>query len=157
MARPVDPRKRRIARLVYFGISVAIAGGIVWMLMKETEKATGGMITARELRKNVGQDPYHYVVLDVRTKEEFEAGHIPFSMSLPKDELPRQLRYLEPLMERQIVVACGADERSCGDAIPLLRRAGFRSLLYLEGGVPAWEAAGLALSREYDSPYRIVP
>lgn len=154
MARTVDPKKRLAAKLLYAAISVAIVGGIAYMLMKETEKLTAGAITARELEKNVGQDPYHYVVIDVRTPEEYARGHIPFSMSVPKDEIERDLRFLQPLIERQVVVACSAEPVSCGEAIPVLRRAGFRSVLWLEGGVPAWEAAGLPLSTGNDSPFQ---
>src|SRR5687767_11641365 len=158
MARTVDPKKRRLARILYFGISVAIAAGIVFMLMKETEKLSGGFISARELEKNVGQDPYHYVVIDVRTPEQYAAGHIPFSMNVPKDDIQRQLRFLQPLMERQVVVSCGADAQSCGDAVVILRRAGFQSVLFVEGGFPAWQQAGLPISTTDDSPFgRLVP
>ncbi len=157
MARTVDPKKRRLARILYFGIALAIAIGIGVMLMKETEKLSGGFITARDLEKNVGQDPYHYVVIDVRTREEFASGHIPFSMNIPKDEIQNQLRFLQPLMDRQVVIACGEMVQSCGDAVPTLRRAGFRSVLFVEGGVPAWQKEGLALSQTDDSPFKVVP
>ena len=152
MTRPIDPKKRRIHRLLYAGIAIALVGGIGWGLSQQTEML-GGFIQAAELSKHVGQDPYHYVVIDVRTPEEFRAGHIPFSMNVPKDQIGRRLGELAPAQERQVVVACGMDALSCGDAVPLLQRNGFRSVLFVEGGVPAWERAGLPVSTTDDSPF----
>lgn len=152
MPRPIDPKKRRIHQILYAGIAVALVGGIGYMLSLQTEML-GGVIQPGELAKHVGQDPYHYVVIDVRTPEEFRTGHIPFSMNVPKDQIGRRLGELAQAQERQIVVACGYDALSCGDAVPLLQRSGFRSVLFVEGGVPAWEKAGLPLSTKDDSPF----
>ena len=89
MAREIDPKTRRIHRLVYAAIVVALLAGIGIMLNSQTEML-GGTIGVDELAKHVGQDPYHFLIFDIRPPAEFHAGHIPFSTNVPLDQLGRR-------------------------------------------------------------------
>lgn len=61
-------------------------------------------------------------LVDVRTPEEFAAGHLPGAINLPVQELERRMVELEP-QERPVVVYCRSGSRSA-DAARLLQSAG---------------------------------
>jgi rhodanese-related sulfurtransferase len=88
------------------------------------------------------------VVLDVREPEEFtgELGHIEGSVLVPLDALERRLPKLHGYAERDVVMVCRAGARSA-TAGAILKRAGFRRVVNLDGGILAWIAAGLPVAR----------
>jgi rhodanese-related sulfurtransferase len=86
------------------------------------------------------------VVLDVRPREEYEAGHIPGAVSVPLDELKKRIKELPK--SRQIVAYCrGPLCALAPDATRYLKSKGYKVKRLVEGA-PDWEAAGLPLSRE---------
>ena len=88
------------------------------------------------------------VVLDVREPEEFvgELGHIEGALLVPMDALERRLPKLAGLVDRQVVVACRAGARSSTVAA-ILKAAGFPHVYNLDGGMVAWQKAGLPAQR----------
>ncbi len=74
-------------------------------------------------------------LLDVRTPEEFDAGHIEGAVNLPIDVLPGRIGELGP-PSTPIVVYCRSGRRSA-DAVVRLRAAGFTDVLDL-GPMTAW-------------------
>lgn len=83
-----------------------------------------------------GELPRHAesLLLDVRSRSEHQAGHIPGSRHLPAGRLPWQLDELP--RDREIVVHCQSGARSAA-AASLLRAEGFR-VTELAGGYQAW-------------------
>lgn len=80
------------------------------------------------------------LVCDVREPREFQRAHIPDSRLVP---LPRIL--VEPAAlprDRRIVLTCRAGRRSTRAAQALMQQ-GYASVSVLDGGLVAWEAAGL--------------
>ena len=88
------------------------------------------------------------VVLDVRARSEWDAGHIPGAVHIPLTELPDRLQELPA--GRPIVVHCQAGGRSA-IAASLLRASGVSQVANVTGGFEAWTAAGLPV-REGDDP-----
>jgi len=88
------------------------------------------------------------LVLDVREPEEFvgELGHIEGAILVPLDALEHRLPKLAGYVEREVVVVCRAGARSA-TAGAILRRAGFKRVQNLAGGMLGWIAAGLAVQR----------
>lgn len=81
------------------------------------------------------------LVLDVRPREEYRAGHIPGAMSMPVDEIERRLAELPH--DREIVAYCrGPYCLMAYDAVTALRADGKRARRLVEG-FPEWRAAGL--------------
>lgn len=79
------------------------------------------------------------VVLDVRTKKEFDEGHLDDALHIPHDELAIRLAELAPFRDREICVYCKSGGRS-QYATELLRAAKIKA---------AWNAgAYLDLSAE---------
>jgi rhodanese-related sulfurtransferase len=85
------------------------------------------------------QDP-DLVVLDVRTAEEFAAGHVPGARNVSHDLLASRLAELDDARQREVVVYCRSGRRSAL-ALETLRAAGFKRLAHLEGDFLGWQAA----------------
>jgi rhodanese-related sulfurtransferase len=82
-------------------------------------------------------------VLDVRPHEEYQAGHIPGSLSIPLKEL--ELRLSQFSMDQEIVAYCrGPYCVLAVQAVEILRKKGFNAVR-LEEGVQDWRAMGLSL------------
>jgi rhodanese-related sulfurtransferase len=82
------------------------------------------------------------VILDVRSEEEFRAGHIPGAINLPVTQMPGRIDDLAAYKDREIVVHCEVGPRA-GMASWMLRRSGFEDLVELKGHMQAWRIAGL--------------
>jgi rhodanese-related sulfurtransferase len=81
------------------------------------------------------------VVLDVRERSEWKAGHAPGSTNIPLSTLGARTHELQP--GRRYVAVCRTGARS-RRAVAQLRRAGF-DVVNLKGGMHAWARAGLPL------------
>jgi rhodanese-related sulfurtransferase len=80
------------------------------------------------------------VIIDVRPRAEFDAGHIPGAISIPPDRLDDLLDTLPP--DRDVIAYCrGPYCVYADDAVRQLRRRG-RHALRLEDGLPEWRHAG---------------
>jgi rhodanese-related sulfurtransferase len=79
------------------------------------------------------------LLLDVRTPDEWTAGHAPAAQHLPLDELAARADELPT--DRRIVVICRTGARS-GRATEALNGAGYDAV-NLAGGMRAWVAVGL--------------
>lgn len=84
-------------------------------------------------------------VLDVRTPAEFESAHIPGSHNLPLDQLSAH-RGLLGAGTQPLVLVCRSGSRA-REAQVLLHSAGREAVEVLEGGLVAWEQAGLQVER----------
>ena len=95
-------------------------------------------VSVRELERRL-QDG-DVTVIDVRPREEYEAGHIPGALSLPIAQLKRGTA--APPKSREIVAYCRG--RYCVyavEAVALLRKRGYRARRLTEG-LPGWRDQG---------------
>ena len=100
-------------------------------------------ITRSELRDRLRRR--EVVVIDVRPKREFDAGHIAGAVSLPIDVLRRRLSGVPA--GKQVVAYCrGPYCVYADDAVRALRADG-RQAARLEDGFPEWATAGLPVDR----------
>jgi rhodanese-related sulfurtransferase len=84
------------------------------------------------------------VILDVRTPEEFAAGHIPGARNVPVQELGEQLASLNLAPSQEIVVHCEKGGRAA-TAESLLRERGYENVRDLTGHMQSWRAEKLPL------------
>ncbi len=85
------------------------------------------------------------VILDVRTPDEYAAGHIPGAINIDYRELPERSLELQPMRDRDIVVYCERGVRA-RVAEETLQGAGFTRILLLNGDMTAWRANGLPIA-----------
>lgn len=81
-------------------------------------------------------------LIDLREPEEYEASHIAGSTLLPLGQFSASISALEH--EDPVLLYCRTGNRS-GQAAYILENAGFTQIYDLQGGITAWEAAGLPL------------
>lgn len=89
-----------------------------------------------EAVKLIGSDA---LLIDVREDDEWAAGHAPEALHFPMSRL--QERVGELPVDRTLVCVCHVGMRSAAVAAAL-NRSGWRAV-NLEGGMSAWESAGL--------------
>lgn len=87
------------------------------------------------------------VVVDVRPMADFGKGHIKNAVNIPINGFSSQVGQLEKNKDRPIIVSCRSGNQS-QMACRQLRKAGFEKVFNLRGGVMAWEAANLPVSRK---------
>lgn len=78
----------------------------------------------------------YVVILDVRTLEEFNTGHIPDAVSLPIEEIEDAVAHMIPYKGEIILVYCRSGARSA-DAAVILTEMGYRNVFDF-GGIIDW-------------------
>ena len=84
------------------------------------------------------------MVLDIRAPREWQKAHIEGSVNIPLNHLAERIE--EVPANRPVLVHCAGGYRS-SIAAGMLQREGRLDLTELNGGIAAWEAAGLPVQR----------
>jgi rhodanese-related sulfurtransferase/predicted transcriptional regulator len=153
-------RTRRAGTRIYYALaSPAVAN--LWRAMRAAaeehvaglerlaedylgDRSTLDTMTRDELRKRLRDGDI--VVLDVRPRPEYRAGHIPGAISVPVVHLHERLA--EVGNDAQVVAYCRGPYCVYADeAVRMLVDAG-RTAYRLEDGFPEWALAGLPVERD---------
>ena len=86
------------------------------------------------------------LVLDIRTREQFDSAHVSGARNIPAAELEAQADSLKKYREKPVVVYCESGSVS-PSAIRRLADKGFTRAVGLRGGLAAWRADSLPLTR----------
>ncbi|HEU4621143.1 MAG TPA: rhodanese-like domain-containing protein [Burkholderiaceae bacterium] len=86
------------------------------------------------------------VLVDVRKPDEFASGHIVGSKNVPLDELGSRVNDIHKNKAHPIIVVCATGRRASA-ACAQLKAAGYGDVAVLDGGIAAWQAAGLPLKQ----------
>ncbi len=84
------------------------------------------------------------VLIDVREQWEYDEGHIPNVKLIPLGELPNRLNEIPK--DKFVVMTCRSGNRS-GQATKFLRSQGFDNVHNMQGGILAWQKAGLPVEK----------
>jgi rhodanese-related sulfurtransferase len=98
---------------------------------------------AAELQKKGG------LLLDVRQPDEYVEGHAPDSKLVPLARIKSRMAELTPYKDKPVAVICRSGRRSAL-AVSELREAGFTQVQNVDGGMLAWQKAGLPLVQGED-------
>lgn len=66
----------------------------------------------------------NYLVIDVRSPEEYNAGHVKHAINMPLDKLESRLSEIDSYKQKNIVTVCNTGKKS-GKAQELLQKKGF--------------------------------
>ena len=107
--------------------------------------ASFGSVSPQDAAALTADPPADLVVLDVRTPEEYAAGHLDGAVLVDfyDADFAEQLAALDP--DVPYLVYCRSGSRS-GQTLPLMQQLGFESAVDIDGGILAWADAGLPVT-----------
>ena len=108
--------------------------------------ATTPFVTVSDLAERDVAGDIGLVLLDVRERDAYLAGHVPGARHLPRGQLELRVNTALPDCTARILTCCELGDISIL-AAQTLRTLGFRRAAALDGGVKAWRDAGLPLDR----------
>jgi molybdopterin/thiamine biosynthesis adenylyltransferase/rhodanese-related sulfurtransferase len=81
-------------------------------------------------------------LVDVREQNEWDESHLEAAIHVPQGELLERIDEVAPDASERLLLHCRTDNRSARMA-DLLEGAGYENVAVIEGGILAWEDAGL--------------
>lgn len=121
-----------------FLVSIAAASGLALLLPALQPRGKRASILEATQMMNRAKT----TILDVRTPEQFAAGHLRDAKNIPLSDLDSRIGELDKQKTKAVVVVCQQGSRA-DKAVKLLQKAGFDDVVSLDGGLTAWTAAGL--------------
>jgi rhodanese-related sulfurtransferase len=121
------------------GLTVAIVFNEISGLFRGYKGLQPAGLTALVNRDNA-------LVVDLRASADFEKGHIPGAKNVQMSQFDPENKQLAAARALPVVLVCKAGQAS-GDAAKRLRKAGFEHVYVLDGGIGAWQQAGLPLAK----------
>lgn len=119
-------------------------GKTVEQLLADASAAIS-FISMEDLAARVAGGELDMIVLDVREKDAYLAGHVPGATHLPRGQLELRVNKDLPDPTRRILVICEFGYISTL-AAATLRELGFTRAIALDGGMKGWREAGLPLA-----------
>lgn len=102
----------------------------------EAKNSDGYRQVDAEEAKRIMDEETGYIILDVRTEQEYSEGHIPGAVLLPDYEVSERAEELLPDKEQLILVYCRSGNRSRG-ASAALAKLGYTNVVEF-GGIRSW-------------------
>ena len=123
------------------GTTVLVAVAVLWLVFKIGKRL---LIMSNPNIKNVSASEAHkliqsnkdMIILDVRTKREYNSGHIPGAIVIPVQELSARIKELTVHYNQPILVYCASGGRSPGAVYTL--RNNFAPIYHLSSGLSSW-------------------
>jgi rhodanese-related sulfurtransferase len=122
----------------YFQLSFMIllmGGAVAKADMGETESISPKEASAMYADKKA-------VIVDVREDSEWNEQHIPGAIHIPLAQLSERLSELKQYKDSTVITQCKTGGRSA-KALDELKSAGFSKVYNMDGGIMAWNKAGL--------------
>jgi rhodanese-related sulfurtransferase len=85
-------------------------------------------------------------LIDVRTPDEYEAGHLhnAQNVNISSEDFKQRIRSFD--QKKPILVYCHSGHRSL-IAANILKAEGFENIINLDGGILAWARSGFAIEK----------
>ena len=118
-------------------------GKTVAQLLDEAARQVAFM-SMEEVRAHLGEGNPDLVIVDVRERDAYEAGHIPGARHVPRGQLELRVDQVLPDPTVRVLTCCEFGKISTL-AAATLRTMGFTRAVALDGGLKAWREASYPL------------
>jgi rhodanese-related sulfurtransferase len=125
--------------LITVAVAVISGGALLWLSFAPRGRQATPMQATQML--NRGRST---AVVDVRSPDEYAAGHLREAKHIPLADLAKRIGELDKAKVKTVIVVDQSGNRA-DKAARQLKAAGFDDIYSLEGGIAAWTAAGLPL------------
>lgn len=86
------------------------------------------------------------VIIDIRSEQTYTKGHILGSIFMTQQQINDQIKKLEKYKKKPIIMVCQMGQQS-PKVGAILIKSGFEQVYGLRGGIQAWQAAELPVSK----------
>jgi rhodanese-related sulfurtransferase len=132
-----------VSRHYYLASAVVLALVIVVTFESRLRSTGQSAISAQELIRLMNQGA---LVLDIRKPEEFAAGHVNGAKQLDSDKILTAGDSFKRWKEKPVIVYCDSGSLAAA-AVRQLTHQGFTKAFTLRGGLSAWRAENLPVSK----------
>jgi len=130
--------------LFLFSLLIAILILLIWNLYGDSMSGIA-LVIPMEATRLINHE--NAVIVDLRSKEDFDAGHIINAYNIPASEMAERQKELDKHKEQALILYCSHGAESSRMA-RILMNGGFQKLFCLKGGLQAWQSANLPLTRD---------
>ena len=159
----MDPRRTRdravsrrtslirgsMKRVIFFIVTMVMIGACASRPQQRTDApeivSKPGVSEISPAEARPGVEAAYAQFIDVRTPEEYAAGHAARTRNIPLDTLATNLDKLEK--NEPVYLICKSGRRSM-QAAQILVDNGFKQAISISGGTDAWSAAGLPMAAQ---------
>jgi len=128
----------------YLLIFIIITSGLLLLFPKAL---SGGVKTINVKNAVLLTNREACIIIDVRTEDKFNTGHIPEAINIPFIKLSEDIDKLKIKSKKVILIYCGSGNSSA-KAMRLLSQKGFESVMSIEGGFSEWVKLQLPVSHK---------
>lgn len=126
---------------IVYGVLIILVislGGICIIKLKNTDNNIAKVkhVSMQEITKIIAENS-NYIILDVRTIEEYKEGHIPNAICIPNETIGEDTKNLLKDKGQLILIYCRSGNRS-KQATEKLQKLGYTNLIEF-GGIIDWK------------------
>jgi rhodanese-related sulfurtransferase len=126
----------------YTAAAILAAAAVIFYEVRERMMAFAGLSAMQAVRlMNQGA-----LVIDLRAKEPYEAGHIGEARNVPAAQLEAQAESLKKWRDKNVITYCDTGVSAASGARTLMK-LGFTKVFTLQGGLNAWVKDNLPLTK----------
>ncbi len=127
--------------IIIIVLGIAVVAGIA--IKMYISRSGGADISQAQLQEWMEQKS-DLCILDVRTADEYNSGHVPGAINIGHTEISAHLDRLKPYANKDVIIYCERGIRA-RMAQKALAKVGFTNVYHLTGDMKAWRQAGLPM------------
>ena len=120
---------------------------IILLLCHNPLMANIKTIDVLELQSKLESSTENFFLLDVRSKEEYQSGHIKNSINIPHEELIEDINLISQYKNESLIVYCRSGVRA-QLVIDKLLENDFKNIIYMNGDMLAWIESDLPIEKD---------
>jgi len=129
--------------LLLIAVAFISGGMLLWPLVRRS--AGGPWVTPAQATHLINREDA--LVVDVRDAGEYAAGHVLGAKNVPLARIEDGANDLAKRKDKPIIVYCDTGTNRAAKALGALKKQGFAQVVNLNGGIGAWQQAGLPVEK----------